>query len=362
MVKLDPTKFEAVVYYLKGSRANHDEKEKVFTAVHYGQHGLKIKKINFINHVYAISKLIDQYCIDIVNCQLEKTMPIGVLAALISGKKPKVVTTVHGLSGLNGDAGFGLRKKIKNFIFYQFLNKVICVSNSIESDVVKYNLGDISHKVVSIPNGLTYKKFMSEISRKEAKNKILPSSKSDFFWFGTVGRLAEVKNHKNMINAFKQVVDKRPNCLFLIVGDGPLHQKLASQVDMLNLNENVFFLGKREDVSEVLKALDLFVFTSYREGLPLALLEAMASGLPILASNIPAVREVLGDENVGKLVAPDDPSTMAELMLSMMALPQQELSNMGAVAKNRVVNDFSADKMAKSYEVLYENICNRFSN
>jgi glycosyltransferase involved in cell wall biosynthesis len=355
MVRLDSEKFESYFCYLTGCSDGINEMDKLARAVFYDYCKPHGPLFNKIKSAYAMSKIIDEHGIDLVNCQREKTMPVGVLASLLSKKKPKVVVTVHGLVG---GSDYGLKKKIKNYIYYGFLERVICVSDSVKKDVIRTNIGNISDKVVSVQNGLVCDRFLSEISKEKAKLKILPPSKLNFFWFGTIGRLSEVKNHENMIIAFKNVLERNHNCLLLIVGDGPLKDKLSAQVATLELTENVLFLGKRGDVADILKALDVFVFPSYREGFGLALLEAMASGVPIVASDIPVFKEIGGGYNIGRLADPHDPAALAAAMSEMMTLSKDELQNMGEKAKTRAVNDFSAAKMVRNYETLYEQIFN----
>jgi glycosyltransferase involved in cell wall biosynthesis len=297
-----------------------------------------------------LKEIIDRNRIDIVNCQLEKTMPVGVMAAKCSRRKPLVFTIIHGLVGGMDNR---LSRKLTNFFYYRHLDGIICVSDSIKDDVIRANYRFDHRKVNSVQNGLVYDRFMITLSRAEARSQVLPNG-GKRFWFGTVGRLVEKKNHKNLLLALSEVVKIRRDCALLIAGNGPLERPLQEMVSSLNLQDYVFFLGKRSDVPEILKALDVFLFPTYREGLPLALLEAMASGLPVIASDIPVVKEVFGATDMGSLVDPDAPTEIAQAMLGMMDLADERLRQMGENAKQRALRDFSAARMVQGYEAVFE--------
>lgn len=353
MVRLDRRKFESYFCYLRGVADGLNEMDRLAQAVFYDfgkQQRFFFKKLK---SAHVMANIIDKHDIDIVNCQREKTMPLGVLASFLSKRKPKIAVTVHGLAG---GQRYDLRRKIKNSFYYRFLDKVICISETVKKDVTENNVINLSGKVVVVHNGLACEKFLFEMSKEEARRNILPDSKSGFFWFGTVGRLSEVKNQERLILAFGRVLNRRPNCLLLIAGDGPLKKKLSSAVADLGLSNHVLFLGNRSDVPVILKALDVFVFPSLREGFGLALLEAMASKIPIVASDIPIFREIAGDSDIGRLADPYNPVALADAMSMIMDLPQDELKNMGERAQCRAISDFSAAKMIRNYEALYEQI------
>jgi len=350
MVKLDPTKFQTVVCYLEGNGDGRNDIENIVEKVYYLNAGKTSSLAGIFANAKALKSIIDRHEIAIVNCQLEKTMPSGVLAAKLSVQKPKVFTTIHGLVGGTGNR---LSRKLINSLCYPNLEGIICVSDSIKDDVIRSNLRFDLSKVASVQNGLVYDRFLITLSREDARAKVLPDCRRRF-WFGTVGRLVEKKNHKNLLLALSEVVKTHQDCVLLIAGNGPLEDSLQQMARSLGLQEHVLFLGKRSDVPEILKALDVFLFPTYREGLPLALLEAMASGLPVIASDIPVVKEVFGTTDMGGMVDPDDPAAIAKAMVGMMELTEDRLHQMGEYSKQRAVKDFTAARMVKGYETIFE--------
>jgi glycosyltransferase involved in cell wall biosynthesis len=127
---------------------------------------------------------------------------------------------------------------------------------------------------------------------------------------GTVGNLTAKKDHRTLLAAFAELRDSYPSARLLVVGTGPLEAELREFTALLGLAEAVTFLGMRDDVGDVLAALDVFVLSSTHEGLPIALLEALAAGLPCVVTAVGGIPEVLQDGREGYLVPAGDPSAM----------------------------------------------------
>ena len=127
---------------------------------------------------------------------------------------------------------------------------------------------------------------ITPLPQAEVRRKLLPGSGKDGeFWFGTAGRLSAVKNHEMLLRAFQKVMQRIPRAILIIAGEGELKAALHDLAETLGLGQTVHFLGFRQDIPEILSSLDVFLLPSRREGLPLAMLEAMASGLPVIASS-----------------------------------------------------------------------------
>lgn len=130
----------------------------------------------------------------------------------------------------------------------------------------------------------------------------------------TCGRLTEQKNHKLLIDAFAEVQKIYPFATLKIYGEGVLREKLQNQIDSLNLNEKVFLMGATNDVAKALQTADLFVLSSDYEGMPNALMEAMAAGVPCISTDCPCggPRELFGEDASDKLVPCNDSAQLAE--------------------------------------------------
>ena len=230
-----------------------------------------------------------------------------------------------------------------------FLNKIDQLTSSKvdlylpnSNSVKKYMIKKIkipSNKIKVIPNGIDFTKFPKLTkSQKTNKRKSLGFKDSDFI-VGTVGSLTQQKNQQILIKAFAK--SKRKDSHLLIVGDGPLKDKLKSLSIKRGIKEKVNFLGKRKDAKELMQIMDVFVLPSHYEGMSNALLEAMASEVPILVSNIDENIELVGKENSFK--------DLKDLIQRLNKIKIKKL-----VYKN--MKNYDIDKIAKEYEKIIKGI------
>jgi len=195
-----------------------------------------------------------------------------------------------------------------------------------------------------------------------AYNTGLALKREDFFLkdtdfvIGNVASLLPKKNHKTLLLSFELVLKKIPQAKLLIAGDGPLRQELISLSESLGIKDSVFFLGIRKDIARVLRVFDVFALSSIREGFPMVLLEAMAAGLPVVATNVDGNPELVLDGETGLLVPPNDPAALAGAIIRIFEdkiLARQ----MGIKGKGVVMSRFVFDDMVKEYEKTYESAC-----
>jgi glycosyltransferase involved in cell wall biosynthesis len=168
---------------------------------------------------------------------------------------------------------------------------------------------------------------------------------------GTVGRLVPAKGHAVLLSAFAAVSGELPEAQLFIAGDGPLRPALEDQASRLGLVGRVFFLGARNDVAEFLSGLDLFVFPSINEGLPLAVLEALAAGLPIVATRAGGVPEVAPEGDLAWYCQPGDDAGLAAAL--RQAAAASDLAERGLRARARCADRYTLEAMCRSYEDLY---------
>jgi glycosyltransferase involved in cell wall biosynthesis len=176
---------------------------------------------------------------------------------------------------------------------------------------------------------------------------------------GTVGRLVPQKNYHRALDGFSQVLSRLDREVrFLIIGSGPLERSLKSRAKALGIDSHVLFAGplSREDVYAHLAAMDGFVMPSTFEGFCNAAVEAMATGLPVCASNIQTLREVLQD--VPLYVDQADPSNIARGMLDLVNLTADELAARAAYARRLVETKYSIEAVSENYMERYRNILN----
>lgn len=181
----------------------------------------------------------------------------------------------------------------------------------------------------------------------------------DHVVFGTVSRLAPVKGHSYLLRAAPSVVAAEPRARFLIVGGGPEMPKLDALTRELGLSAHVTFAGMRSDVPELLAAMDVFVQpTSVVEGLPLAVTEAMAAGLPVVATDVGGVREAVKNGVNGFIVRPGDVSALAHALTALACHPSRR-SEMGSRSRQLCDGEFSTELMAQRVAALYTDLVRR---
>lgn len=168
----------------------------------------------------------------------------------------------------------------------------------------------------------------------------------------SVGRLAEVKDYPTLLRAARQVSDALPAFRLDLVGDGPERASLERLRSELDLDRQVTLLGERHDVPMRLQAADVFVLSSTSEGLSLGLLEALAAGLPIVATQVGGNAEIVTDGETGRLVPPENPGALAAALLDLLTDPAR-LSAMGRAARHRAEERFDLSKVVARYESLY---------
>ena len=172
---------------------------------------------------------------------------------------------------------------------------------------------------------------------------------------GTVGRLVERKGHHDLIDAWPAVRERHPDAHLVIVGDGPEREALARRAEANGCAGSVHLLGTRTDVPSLLGDFDAFVFPSYGEGLPGALVEAMAAGLPIAATPVDGNAELIEDGVTGLHLSVRDPDSIAAAVCRLLA-DHDGAGALGDRARERALAEFSIDRMVDDFEALYDRL------
>ena len=217
----------------------------------------------------------------------------------------------------------------------------------------------VRHRVVAsrrirvIPNGVDVARIdrMVGLTRAEAKSRL--GIHPDRCVVGTVGRLVPQKAPQVFVQASRQVAGEAPETLFVWVGSGPLKAKVEARARTEGIPLRV--LGYREDVWEIMRAFDVFVLASQYEGLPFALLEAMALALPVVVTDVVGNRDVIDDQVSGLVVPANAPVAMADAILSLLRNPQRA-HGLAVAGRQQVVTKFSLERMLDSHQALYEEL------
>jgi glycosyltransferase involved in cell wall biosynthesis len=174
----------------------------------------------------------------------------------------------------------------------------------------------------------------------------------------TVGRLDPQKGQRYLIEAMPAVLAAHPQAELWIVGGGHLKQALAARIERLGLSQCVRMLGVRSDVEQLFAQSSLFVFPSLWEAMPIAPLEALSAGLPIVGTDIPPLREIIDDGVQGLLVPAQDPAGLARAIISLLGQPGRREA-MGRAGRQRISERFDINVTARCWEALYHDVVTR---
>jgi len=290
----------------------------------------------------------------VIHLNSSKIGGLGALAGRLAGV-PKIIFTVHGLAH-NEDRPVWQKFLIKfsHWVSMILCHKIITVSGSLKNQIS--NWPGLKNKITVINNGLPNLKFFE---KTVARRELCPNH-NDKFWIGTVSELHKNKGLDYLIEAFAGVVrtllgDSLGWSLnLMIIGDGEERAHLEKLIKDKRMEDRIFLLGKIPDARVYLKAFDIFTLTSRTEALPYSLLEAGAAGLPVIASEIGGIPEIITDPELGILVPVGNIEEIKKSLLFLIKKPKyRQLS--GANLKRRVLENFSAKRMVEKTIGLYKN-------
>jgi L-malate glycosyltransferase len=289
-----------------------------------------------------LAKFLKERNIDILHMH-NGTLFHGIQAGILA-RTSVMILTDHGRPLIESQKGIMIDR-----LSGYFVDKIIAVSVELENKLTKV-IKFSKHKTSTIINGINTNVFSIRIKPKELMAKFGISEKHRVI--GTVGRLAEVKDQSSLIDAFYQVHEIIPDSILIIVGDGPLRDQLENKIQRLNLTESVKIIGNRNDVPHILNLFDIFVLPSLSEGTSIALLEAMASGIAPVVTNVGG-NPSLVDHNINGIVVP--PKKVDELAENIQYLLKndEKRKEFGERASRKVMEQYSIAKMIKEYEGLY---------
>ena len=268
---------------------------------------------------------------------------VGLAASWLTGIP--LVATVHGKNYYSER----FRRRLAYRLVGKFAGQMVAVSDDVR-DFLGQQVGIPKRRIRVVSNGVPVDEKSSD-ERLETLRESLGLN-GHIRVIGTVGSLYPVKGHKFLIDAAVHVIRRCPDVTFLIVGRGRLREELETQARSLGVDPYIRFLGHRDDVRDLLGLFDVFVLPSLSEGMPLALLEAMAAGVPAVATRVGGVGEAIEDGKTGLLVPPGDSHLLTESIMKL--LQDRTLARkMGESAQDVVVRRFSLTGMVQTYQEIY---------
>lgn len=294
------------------------------------------KKQGFdIKVIFRLYKLFKQERPDIIHTH-RYIMPYAMIAAILS-KVPVKIHTIHNVA----EYETGARQRKINKLFYKYFNIVpISISPIVKRTVEReYKLS--SNQVPMIYNGIDLSKCIPKKDYKVQDNKLRILH---------IGRFSEQKNHIGLIESFKVVNDLAPNTELKLIGTGKLENQIKDKVKELGLENSVEFLGLKSDVYTYLHQADIFVLPSHWEGMPITLIEALSSGLPIVASNVGGIPDIIIDNKTGVIVDVNK-KEIAEGILKLVNSSELREKLGRAALKDSI--RFSSTNMTNQYLDIY---------
>jgi L-malate glycosyltransferase len=310
-------------------------------------------RINSLDILIGLVRILREQRIDLVHTHRYKDTVLGLIAARIAGV-PYAVRTMHGLAEPMrawAHLKFGLYEALEKVALHCCADQVIAVSQDMARILRRsgYPVDRITH----IHNGINVGAVRPLRARQEVRREL--GVDPETYLIGAVGRLSPVKGHANFLRAARLVLHKQPRAKFLIVGDGPLSAELRAMATELRIDGACIFAGHRTDVHDLLPAMDVFVLPSLSEGIPMALLEAMALGTPVVATAVGGVPEVVKHRVNGLLVHSGDERALADACATI-TLDRDLAARLVTNGRRTVEQAFSHTRSGRALTSVYTEV------
>jgi glycosyltransferase involved in cell wall biosynthesis len=302
-----------------------------------------VKRRLSLVYAWRLRRLLKRENFDLVHAHIYASIAAAAIATL--GMDVPLVITEH------TEASWQRRRArwVSRWI-YSRVERIIAVSTPIRRRLIERD--DVHPDLITIvPNAMTS-------TSEPLADASLPTELRERPLVGVVARLQPEKGVEYFLRAAARVTAKFPEAHFVVAGDGPLRQELVALSEDLGLRERVHFLGFRSDASELMESLDGLVVPSLTEGSPLVTLEAMAAGVPVVASAVGGIPDQIRHDREGLLVPPGDAAAISDALLTLLRDPARA-SRLGEAARRRAASRFSHDTMVRRIEDVYRDVLGR---
>ncbi|MBD0320264.1 MAG: glycosyltransferase [Gemmatimonadetes bacterium] len=337
---VDPDRFESSVLCLRELGAFADDlRARGFPVFLLDQTPGRTNYLSFMK----VARLLREQRVDVVHSHNTHAFIDGGLGAALSGVKT-IVHTDHARSFPDKR-----RYMVAEHVLSHLVYKIVGVSEHTSANLIRHER--ISpRKLTTIPNGIDGSRYAAAVDLPAKRRELGITREGPVIGLGA--RLMEQKGVEYLLRALPAIVSRFPGLTLVVAGEGPLEAPLKQLASELGMDGHVRFVGVRLDLAELLHLFDLFVLPSIWEGLPMVLLEALAAGCPVVATDVGGVGTAIEDGVNGSLVPPRDPDALAAAVSALLADPalRDRYREAGrAVFRER----FSAQAMARRYEALY---------
>ncbi len=285
--------------------------------------------------------------VDIIHTHLFSSHIWGALAALLSSRGVHLFRTEHNMSEWKN----AVRRLIDRILLSR-AERVVAVSEPVARSLAA-RCRVAANKMTVIENGLNLHRLHPAADPPALRKELGVGEES--LLVGTASALTAKKGHRYLLDAAEEILKKRPGVYFLLMGEGELKEDLAVLISEKNLGKRVLLLGSRPDATEIMSILDVFVLSSIREGLSIALLEAMALGRPAVVTAVGGSVDLIDDGLSGFLVEPGHPSALAEGIERLLDDPVLK-EKIGETGRKKVAAGFNMKAVTQAYESEYRKL------
>ena len=286
------------------------------------------------------------------------TRNLAALEAQVPAWLSGIGIRVHGEHGRDVGDYYGTNKKCQwiRRIYSPFVKHYIALSRDL-ADYLTHPVGISPHRVTQIYNGVDAIRFHAVQHRQPILDS--PFNSADYWIVGTAGRMQTVKDQTNLAKAFVLAIQQAPalreRLRLIMVGEGPLREESEAILRAAGIADLAWLPGERRDIPDVMRGFDCFVLPSIAEGISNTILEAMATGLPVIATAVGGNCELVEEGRSGRLVPASNPARLADAIIELAQQPAVART-MGQHGRRLVEQNYSMDAMVRNYQQLYDRL------
>lgn len=277
----------------------------------------------------------------------------------IFGRLARIFTNIPFVISSIRTINLGSKFRERIYKLTGFLSDIITTNSNVVANYFIKNKIVKEEKVKVIHNGIDIQEFHN-ISISNSFNEIIDLKRENKFIWVAVGRLDKEKDYHNMIDAFKRLTDEGIDTFLFIAGEGVLYDEINNLIKEYKIEDRVRMLGKCDKVNELLFYADAYVLSSKNEGMPNSVIEACAMGIPIVATDVGGVKEIIDDGYNNFLCKKENCELLFKQMKKMMLLKKNERKLIGNRGKENIINKFEISTVVKKWEEMYMELFNNY--
>lgn len=301
--------------------------------------------------LFKLLVILRRYRPDVLHTHMTHANLLGRLSRILH-PMPALVSTLHGFKMYGVNSRFTALRELGHRLTDPLASMTTAICNAATQSYIQSKSAPLT-KIMAVPNGLDTEAFAPDTAARERIRKELGLPDNAFAWLA-VGRLESPKNYPLMLQAFARAAS--PDDVLLICGTGALRQRVEMNAQALGIEKQVRLLGVRRDIPAMMNAADAFVLSSDTEGLPMVLLQASSTGLPIVATNVGGNSEVVLDGQTGYITPRGKVEPLAEAMLRLRGATAEERAALGAAGREYTVSKYDMKIVAERWEELYSRL------